>query len=319
MALAARAAKLLPTRRFGFAYENVLGTSLELQLDARTKQSALVATEAALAEIDRLELLFSSYNSQSELSRWRAQHGVPVRLSPELLAVLELSLSWHTRSRGAFHPGVESLTQLWKVAQARGSRPTEAELSSVLALLTEPLWTVDRAAGTACLHTHCALTLNAIAKGYIVDQACLAASEVTGMQDVLLSIGGDLRAIGSHTHRVGIADPNQDAENASPCCVIGLRDAALATSGGYRRGFLIEGRSYSHLLDPRTGWPVEQVVSASVVAPTTAEADVLATVFSLLPPEESLELAENLPGCAVFLVTQDGQSYHNARWATLVQ
>ena len=318
MALAARAASLLPTRRFRGAYENVLGTSLELQVGARAERSAQRATEVALAEIDRLEPLFSRYNPQSELSRWQAQRGVPTPLSPELLEVLHLSQQWQERSKGTFHPGVESLTQLWKAAQARGTLPTESDLARVREYLADPLWELDRVSKTACFQTRCAITLNAIAKGYIVDQACFAASQVPGVQDVLLSIGGDLRAIGSHTHRVGIADPNQDAENAPVCCTIGLRDAALATSGGYRRGFLIEGRRYSHLLDPRTGWPVEQIVSASVVAPTTTEADVLATVCSLLHPEESLELAQSVPSCAIFLVTQEGRRYQNARWTTLV-
>lgn len=319
MDLADAVASLFFTRQFRSAYENVLGTSIELQVDARGEKSAKIATEAALAEIDRLEPLFSSYNPQSELARWQAEREVPTALSPELLEVLQRSQLWHGRSKGAFHPGVESLTRLWKTAQARGTLPTESELAQVREHLADPLWELDLPTRKACLQTRCALTLNAIAKGYIVDRAGECAARTAGVRGVLVSIGGDLRAIGPRVHRIGIADPNQDAENAPPSCVIGLQDAALATSGGYRRGFRIAGRSYSHLLDPRTGWPVEQVVSASVVAPTTAEADVLATLCSLLAPEESLALVESVPQCGVFLVTQDGRRYHNTHWTALIQ
>ena len=299
-----------------FAYENVLGTSLELRIQARSARRVSAARDAALAEIDRLELIFSSFNPQSALSRWQqAPRGTPVSISSELYKVLEQAQRWHAWSGGVFHPGAESLTRLWKEAALRGSPPTEAERSEVLGRLAEPLWSLDRAGGSVTRHTRCALTFNALAKGYIVDQACSVAMQVSGVEGVLLSIGGDLSARGSLASVVAVTDPEHDGENATPLTRVRLVNAAMATSGGYRRGFQVGEHWHSHLLDPRTGQPTEPLQSVSIIAPTAMEADALATICSLLPPEESLHRVEELPGCAVFIACPGEQHLKSARWS----
>ena len=100
-----------------------------------------------------------------------------------------------------------------------------------------------------------------------------------------------------------MADPHAPAENMPPIAVVRLRGEALATSGGYRRGFEMGGHTVSHILDPRTGRPARQVASASVVAPDCATADALSTAFNVLAPAESVALAEiYLSGC--YRITQ---------------
>ena len=113
---------------------------------------------------------------------------------------------------------------------------------------------------------------------------------------------------------VGIADPFAPQENAALLETVRLWDRGIATSGNYRRGFQVGSHWHSHLLDPRTGYPVADVVSASVIAESAMLADVLATAFSVLPPDDSLHLADSLGDVPVLLVSHNGERRSNAAW-----
>ena len=180
--------------------------------------------------------------------------------------------------------------------------------------LNRPLWDVDRTRGTARRLTRLDVSLDALAKGYVIDRAAERARDIDGVSGVLLNIGGDLRHCGVQAITVGIADPHAPADNAPPLARVQLTDASLATSGGYRRGFVSNGRRVSHILDPRTGRPAERVASASVLAPDCATADALSTAFSVMTPRESVALADTLPDVGCLLVESDGTVTTNAAW-----
>jgi thiamine biosynthesis lipoprotein len=136
---------------------------------------------------------------------------------------------------------------------------------------------------------------------------------VEGVSDVVLNVGGDIQHFGRGTVAAGIADPFAPAENAPPTAVVRLSNAALATSGGYRRGFTLGGRRVSHIVDPRNAQPAERIASASVFAADCATADALSTAFSVLAPQESVALADSL-GVGCLLVERDGTVTTNATW-----
>src|SRR5262249_2097149 len=151
------------------------------------------------------------------------------------------------------------------------------------------------------------LSLNAIAKGYIIDKACDAALDPgQGVVGLMVCIGGDLRVCGDYPRRVGIADPRHDSETAQPLARGELRGGALATSGSSQRGFRVGGRWYSHIIDPRSGAPVSRVLGATVIADRAADADALDTALCVLPIEDGLRLVDALPGVACLIVTDDG-------------
>jgi thiamine biosynthesis lipoprotein ApbE len=295
-------------------YERVLGTSLELQVVAESREQARTAEAAVLQEIDRLEAIFSAYRPDSELRRWQETCGRPESVSPELAEVLALSDTWRKQTGSAFHPAVESLTRLWRQAAECGIEPDADTLRHTVHALQSPLWAVDTDRRMATRLTHLPVTLNAIAKGYILDSACQIAQKQPGVRAALINIGGDIRQSGGVGAPVGVDDPFAPHENAPLLETIRLHNRGIATSGNYRRGFKVADRRYSHLLDPRTGYPVEHVVSASVVAETAMLADILATAFSVLTPDESLRLADTLPDVGVLLVAQDGGRRSNSGW-----
>jgi thiamine biosynthesis lipoprotein ApbE len=308
-----RAARPLPV--FTFHYENALGTSLELRIRAASSEHAEQAEQRALAEIDRLESIFSIFDPASELRQWQRRVGVPIRLSPELWAVLQDCERWQECSGGAFHPASEGYSRLWREAAERNTPPTLEEIAAARTKAAQRLWYLDPATETATYLSDGPLSLNAIAKGYIVDHACAAAFPPdTSIDGVILNIGGDLRIQGDASEIVGITDPNRDAENAAPVSRIRVRNVAVATSGDGRRGFQIGSTFHSHILDPRTGMPAAQIRNASVLAPNAADADALATIFSVLAPEESIRLADSLPNVGCLLIAHDGRCYRNSCW-----
>ena len=294
-------------RAYAFHYERVLGTSLELQVVATHADVAQRAEQTVLTEVDRLAQILSGYAATSELSRWQETRGVVVPVSRELAQVLESAEAWRTWTGGAFNPAAVSLVELLSDAS-----PTTS-VRDRLRELNQPLWTVDRERGVACRLTRLPVSLDALAKGYIVDRVAAHASAIDGVTQVLVNIGGDLRHHGARALTVGVADPRAPAENARPIAVVRLQDEALATSGGYRRGFPMAGR-VSHIVDPRTGRPAERIVSASVFAPECATADALSTAFSVLTPTESVALADALPGVGCLMVERTGTITTNAAW-----
>ncbi len=287
-------------------FEAVLGTSLELRIRAVNRRLALLAEAALLAEIDRLELIFSRFLLESELNRFLAASQMQV--SPELLEVLILAESWQQRTRNAFHPGVDALSALWR----SGRKPSGNELEPILEQLHAPMWTISD--NLVNRTSSLPVNFNAFAKGWIVDRACLVAAELEGVTDVLVNIGGDLRHSGSSEQRIAIANPFSSIDNTPALCEVRVQNCAVASSGNSRRGFQIGSDWFSHVIDPRTGRPVEHTVAVSVIAPDAATADALATAFCVLEVKDSLQLADGLPSIACLIVTEDRQVQTNQRW-----
>lgn len=302
-------------REFVFQHENVLGTSLELRVRAPSEAEARRLESAALAEFDRLNALFSTYAPESELSRWQRTRGEAVQVSPELMDLMQASDQWRARTGGAFNPGVEVLTRLWTAAAVEGKEPAAADLSAMVTLIAAPAWRLEVAAGTATRLVGFPVSFDAIAKGAIIDRAGAAAlAAVPSVSALVVNSGGDLRTWGDMSHLVAITNPHASADNGPAIATVNLENAAIATSGGYRRGFVVNGVERSHLIDARTGRPAGSVASASVIAPDAATADVLATAFSILDPKASAQIAEEIPGVAFLLITSDGGIIRSNRW-----
>ncbi len=304
---------------FRFAHEDVMGTSLELRVQAASGVVAIAAERATLDEIDRLSLVFSGYDRSSELRRWLDSRQSPRQLSRELIDMLAESDLWRTRSGGAFEPRVEVLSRLWARAEEEGRLPDDGERKEALALLSGEPWRIEGNRHLARTHPDVPISLNAIAKGAIVEKACARAMAVPGVSGVLLNAGGDMRAAGDFRAVVGVADPFRDSETTEPLEYLELSNRAMATSGDYQRGFTIRGRRYSHIFDPRSGEPAGRVAQATVLAPRSSDADALATIFNVVSADEARRLAAKVPGVEFLIVDRDGTRHESAGWSRLVR
>ncbi len=301
-------------RKFVSHFENILGTSLELKIVARTETEADIAESAALEEIARISHILSAYDPKSEFSRWLNTHNQPVSVSKELFEVLQLFDTWRSRSGGALNASAEGINKLWKQAANRQQLPAEQELSAVVVTAQQQQWKLDAANQTAEHLGNSPLMLNSFAKSYIINHAATAAMNAAPISAIVVNIGGDIVVRGQLDERVMISDPKQDAENDKPLTGVLVANKAIATSGNYRRGVQIGDRWYSHIVDPRTGWPSSEVISATVIAPNATDAGALATAFNVLTPQESEQLAASVPGAAYLLVTKEGKRISSKGW-----
>jgi thiamine biosynthesis lipoprotein ApbE len=302
---------------YAFNYESVLGTSLELKIGAASLPEAEKAQAAALHEIGRQAKILSAWDHDSEFSQWVRTSGQPVRVSGELLEVLGLFDKWRDRTGGALDASAEAVTRLWKAAEQRQRLPSPDELAAAVKLVRQAHWRLDPETRTAVHLSTAPLALSSFTKGYIIGHAADAALASGGVSAVVVNIGGDLVVRGAWTEPVDIADPQADAENSPPMARLAIHDQAIATSGNYRRGVEIQGRHYSHIVDPRTGLPCDEVVSSTVVARDPVDAGAMATAFSVLSPNDSRRLATSIPGVEFLLAMSDGEQVRSQGWDAL--
>lgn len=306
--------KTKPAKIFIADYENVLGTSMEIKIVADQEQFANKAEQAALNEIDRLNKILSGYDANSEFSKWVSTTNTATPVSAELFEVLGLFEQWRTRTNGALDASAEAIGKLWKTTAKENRKPNEAEIAAVLNIVRQQHYSLNETNKTATHKTNAALMLNSFAKSYILQKSADAALAVAGVHGVVVNIGGDILVKGTHTEQVLVANPKADAENDLPIAQLEVANKTIATSGNYRRGNMIEGKWYSHIVDPRTGFPTSEVISATVIADNATDAGALATALNVLSPAESEKLVATVPGAAYMLITADGKRIESKGW-----
>jgi len=305
-----------------FHYEPVLGTTLDIVAMAPDEGTALLAMNAARVEIARLEKILSTWRPDSELARLPKDARIAV--SEDLFAVLEACEKWRIATHDAFDARLGALVSLWREAGEQGVLPARERLVSRAHELAAAKMTLDVAAREIMVPQAIELSVDGLAKGYIIDAALAAAQRAAPLlQGMMLNIGGDLRCWGASPQgacwHVGVSDPEKLADNARPAMIVALQDRAVATSGKGLRDHVIRDQAYSHILSPQSGAPLTQVVSATVVARKAADADALATAFSVLAPSQSLALAESLDDVEAMIVTADGRQHASLGWPALVE
>ncbi|MEM9586808.1 MAG: DUF2271 domain-containing protein [Planctomycetota bacterium] len=299
-----------PDRASGEEYqtfhEHILGTSLELVVNADSAQSAAAAERGILEQIDRFDSLLSRYRSDSEFARWLATDvGTSFDASKELRQVLRHAQTWRERTDGAFDIRSGELERAWKQFAGDAQRWNAERKQLVGQMSSDSI----KFFGTAIVRTaRHQISLDGLAKGYILDQVAKSALRHSPrVSGVCINLGGDIRVAGDMTRRVGVTDPNAPSENADPLATVVLQgDVAIATSGTYRRQIRSAGQSATHLFDPRTGLPCTHVLGATVVASTATAADALATALCVMTPIESLSLINSLAGVECLIVTSRG-------------
>lgn len=298
-------------------FENVLGTSLEIKVQAVSQADADLAEAAAMNEIDRLSAILSAYDQQSEFSAFLRTSGTAVKVSPELFEVLSLFDKWKSRTRGALDPSAEVIGRVWKDAALKQELPSAAEIQQGIAVIKNTHYHLDENRRTATHLDHAPIVLNSFTKSYIISKAAGAASKTANVTAVVVNIGGDIVVRGSLDEKIEIVDPMASADNEAPLTRLKISDLAVATSGNYRRGFEINKKWYSHIIDPRSGQPAGHIISATVVSPNASDAGALATAFNVMQPEESLKLLSTLENTEALLITSEGKRIESKGWKKL--
>jgi thiamine biosynthesis lipoprotein len=284
---------------------DIMGTTFTIKIDdagdhARTARDAL-------DEIRRIDRLMSTYKDDSEISGVnRRASKEPVGVRADFRNVIAASRIYFELSQGSFDPTIYPLMQLWGFTRREGRIPTNEELAKAKRLIDFGKVLLDESASAVSfLQDGMALDFGGIAKGYAVDRA-VAVLKKHGVTRAIVDAGGNFYALGTPRDRehwqVGIRHPLRLDEVVAR---LPVSDKGVATSGNYERFFEIDGRKYCHIMDPRTGRPVEGMLSATVIADTAMAADALSTAVFVLGPEEGMRLIERLPGVEGMLIVQD--------------
>ena len=272
---AAAAQKAESTVRYEASHES-MGTVFTVAAYGRDRTFLGEVVEQVFEEVDRLDEQMSNYKPESELSvinREAASH--PVVVEPGLFHLLEISVHRSEETGGAFDVTVGPLMKSWGFFRGRGRFPTQAEISEVLKRVGYQHLKLDAERRTIRFdEAGVEIDLGGIAKGYAVDRA-VEVLRSNGITSALVSSGtSSIYALGSppgaHGWKITMRDPYDPHK---PADVFHLQNYSLSTSGSYERFFNIGGRSYCHIMNPHTGWPVQGVLSSAVLAATGTDTD----------------------------------------------
>ena len=237
--------------------------------------------------------------------------GLPARANPDIVAMVEASQRYERLSGGRFNPAIGALVELWGFHTSEF--PIEGPPPSVLAVdalaRQQPSSADIRIDGLMLSSENTAVQLDfgGIAKGYAIDRAC-ARLRSFGIEDAIVNAGGDLRAIGDHGDRpwrIAVRDPRGGIVGSLETA----RDEAVFTSGNYERYRQDSEVRYPHILDPRTGWPVTDLSSVTVVAGEGLLADAAATALIVAGPDEWAETARSMGLEQVLVVDAHGRAF----------
>jgi len=286
----------------------VMSTTGELKVFApggskQAGEGILADAESALRSV---EAMMSAKLASSALGRLNAaKEDTELELPAELMGLLRTSSMIADATRGAFDVTCGPILQAWQRAGRERRMPTEEEIALALAASGWHNFELGRR-GVRKLSARASIDLGGIAKGFGIDAA---AAEMLrqGATDGLVDVGGDVRCFGDRQGQgwtIGIQDPF--GENL--IATITISNAAVCTSGNYRRFVDIDGKRYSHIVDPRTGGPAEMTPSVTVVAPTATTADAWATALSVLG-EQGLDLIDSEDGMEAMMVLGDPEDF----------
>jgi len=263
--------------------QGIMGTRSKLVAVVKRDRlrDAQQGLEAAEAELRRLEALLSTWIEPSQISRFNdAPADQPIALADELVEVLTAARELYDQTSGVFDITARPLIELWRRAGNEGLLPSKDELAAARAASR---WDDIRFEGEGVSKSRVStrVDIDGIAKGYAIDRALLRFRREEA-EGGMVEVGGDLRVFGLGPEErpwiVAIRSPFED----SPWAEIELDEGAVCSSGDYARSIEIDGRRFSHIIDPRTGWPAEEIHSVTVVAPDAATADAWATALSIL-------------------------------------
>jgi FAD:protein FMN transferase len=306
--------------------QRLMGVPWTITVHAETAAAGRAAIAAGFAEVARLERILSDYDPQSELSRLSAAAptAAPKPVSDDLWRVLERAIEIRDATEGAFDPTVGPLTSLWRQARRSGRLPLPGKLAAAReAVGPQALRLVPDDRGVVLARPAMRLDLGGIGMGYAVDRAVDVLNR-HGITAAMVDASGDIAVTAAPPSTSGwkiAVAPLQPPGNGTTPGDTGeyllLTHAAVTTSGDAFQAVEIDGRRYSHIVDPRTGVGVAGPAAVTVMAADCTTADALATAASVLGPEKSAAVIAATPGCAArFVSTADGhmQLTQTPRW-----
>ncbi len=255
---------------------------------------------------DRYEKLFDKNSAGGDISKINSSDGKSVTVSEDTISLLGTALKYCDLTDGRFDITIYPVSALWDFHEENPSVPDDDKIKNALSHVNWHDLIVDEDNMTVTAKDNVTIDAGAVAKGYIADRIAdyLSACPLTG---AVINIGGDIRLVGSKAENtpftIGINDP---FNKGSVAAALTLSDAAVATSGIYERAFTVNDTLYHHILDTKTGYPVDtDLESVTVITSDAVDADCLCTVCILLGSEKGMDLIENTADTEAVFIRKD--------------
>lgn len=290
-----------------------MGTIVSMTLIHPSKDEAEEAMGRAFQEIDRLTGLMNRFDRATAVGQLNRE-GFLKDIPPEVAQVVGRALDYHRVSRGTFDISVKPIVDLFREKfQGKGATaPTDLEISRALELVNARDIHI-KGRNITFAKPGMGITLDGIAKGYIVDRASAVLAK-RGIANHLINAGGDIRTMGTRLDRkpwtVAIQDPKKNKQYPD---IIHMRNGAIATSGNYEVYFDRE-KMFHHIVNPGTGLSPELSTSVSVVANTAMDADALSTSVFVMAPKDGAAFIDTLPNCECLVISRSGAQIKSRGW-----
>lgn len=290
----------------------LMGNHFELTAVGESEFWAYEQIGKGIEEIRRIEKLLTTFNATSETNLVNQQAGIaPVRVSEELYQLIERSKKISAITQGAFDISYGSIDKrFWNFDTTMQSLPEKSLAKKLVALINYEKILLDPIQQTVFLKEKgMRIGFGGIGKGYAAEMA-KQVMLANGVTSGIVNASGDLAAWGiqpdGKAWTVGIVDPDHKDQ---PFSYMSISDKAIATSGNYEKFVIIEGKKYSHTIDPRTGYPVSGIKSVSVIAPSAEIADALATPVTIMGVELGLHLINQLKEVECIIIDDNNHLY----------
>lgn len=288
--------------------QSLLGSPFEITVVASDSILGNQYTDMAIAEVKRIENLISDWIPTSQISKVNQNAGiVPVQVDKEVYDLVERAIAISKLTSGAFDISYASMDRIWKFDGSMKEMPSEEAIKKSVEKVGYQNIILNPQNTTIFLKNKgMKLGLGGIGQGYIADKI-KALLQVKGCKSGLVNVSGDINTWGTQpdgkSWTVGIVNPmNKNKVFAT----FPLEDSAVETSGSYEKYVTFNGKRYSHIIDPRTGYPASGIISVSVFAKQTELADALATGIFVLGIDVGLDLINQLNGIDCIIVDDKG-------------
>ena len=290
----------------------LMGNRFEISVVSDDEQWGENLIESAISEIRRIERLLTTFSENSQTNQINANAGIrPVRVDKEVFNLISRCIKISELTQGAFDITYGSIDKrLWNFDKTMTALPDAATAKKMVRLINYRNIVLNKEATSVFLKEKgMRIGFGGIGKGYAADRARLIL-EQNGVTGGVVNAAGDLTTWGSQPNgkpwTVGIADPNT---KQSPFSYLDISDMAVATSGSYEKFVSINGKRYSHTIDPKTGFPVSGIKSVTIICTSAELADALATPVTVMGIHAGLDLINQMKDIACIIIDDNDKLY----------
>jgi thiamine biosynthesis lipoprotein len=286
----------------------LMGSSFDITITASDSIVGYQHIDTSIAEITRIEKLISSWDGASQTSEININAGIkPVKVSPELFELIVKALAISKLTDGAFDISYASMDKIWKFDGSMTTIPSEEQIKESIAKVGFENIILDKAKNTVFLKLEgMKIGFGAIGKGYAADmaKALLIRNEVSSG---IINASGDMNTWGKQPDgsdwKVAITNP---LDKNKVFALLPIPNGAVVTTGKYEKYVIFNGKRYTHIIDPRTGYPATGIISVTVFAPKAELADALATSVFVMGKEAGLDRINQLPKVECIIIDEKG-------------